>query len=227
VIVEVLGCTSSGKSTLINSLMQERGALPLKVYRLNKGGFVRLILDDLVRLFYFVLYFREWSSLTPLLRVCLKRKDSWWMRINLFRNFVKKQGEYRLTQRRSKNDLVLLDEGCIHAFSNLFCHYDDQPDLIEAMRFISVIPMPDVLIRVLASEEEVVRRATERLDPPWPNLNNDQWRGIYRNTEVLYEEILEKSEGIPTIIVDSLDINIPKILDKLNKIYLGEKCNAS
>jgi deoxyadenosine/deoxycytidine kinase len=225
VIVEVLGCTSSGKSTLINSLARERAALPLTVYPLNNGSFVRIILDDILRLFYFVIYFRQWPSLGPLLRVCLKRKDSWWMRINLFRNFVKKQGEYRFTQRRSKNDLVLLDEGCIHAFSNLFCHYDDPPNLTEAMRFIDVIPMPDVLIRVIASEEEVVRRATNRIDPPWPNLNNDQWRRIYRNTEVLHEQILEKTARIPTIVVDSSDVNISAILNKLNTMYLGEKCN--
>lgn len=217
-IVEVLGCTSAGKSTFIKRVLKEPDGLQLKTYSRN-SRLVRLIYEDLVRLFYFFLYFRHWRSLVPLFRICLQRNDSWLMKVNLFRNFVKRQGEFMLSRHRSKNCLVLLDEGCIHAFSNLFCHYDDEPNLEEAMKFIGVIPMPDVLIRILASEDEVVQRATDRVDPPWPNLDSDQWRRIYRNTNVLYERILANSDRIPTIEVNSVDTDINKTLKKLKDIY--------
>ena len=227
-IVEVLGCTSSGKSTLIRKLLAEvsHKDVPLTSHRVKETNILWLLINDLVLLLSFLIFSKHRVSVLRFLKICLKRNDSLWMRVNLFRNFITKQGEFQLARRRT-SAIILMDEGCLHAFSNIFSHYDDSPDIVNATRLIEVVPKPDVILRVMTPEEVVLARAKNRLDPPWPDLEDKQWGCIFRHTEILYQMILNKLEVVPVITVNSLDINIPKIIGQLNNIYLREDINGS
>ena len=227
-IVEVLGCTSSGKSTLIRKLLAEVSHKDVSLTSLSvkRTNLLWLLISDLVLLLSFMIFSKHQVSVFRFLKICLKRNDSLWMRVNLFRNFITKQGEFQLARRRV-SEIILMDEGCLHAFSNIFSHYDDSLDIVNATCLIELVPKPDVILRIVAPEEIVVARAKNRPDPPWPDLEDKQWRCIFRHTESLYQMILNKLEVIPVITVNSLDMNIPNVIRQLNNIYLREDINGS
>jgi len=228
-IIEVLGCTSSGKSTVIKKIIAGAADINTPIAASYPGGIsvLSLLFGDFLKLIYVIIFSKNRLSFLHFLRTCLNRTDSLWMRINLFRNFIKKQGEVYIARRHRHVDIVLMDEGCLHAFSNIFCHYDDYPDTEYASKLMEFIPKPDVILRVMVSEDVMVERANQRLDPPWPNLEDIQWRRIFRHTNILYQTILASLDDIPVIVIDSSDTNITNVIEQLNSIYLRENLNGS
>jgi hypothetical protein len=74
--------------------------------------------------------------------------------MSLLRNFVKRVGSHLLLERIRREgcgyDIILCDEGIVHAAHNLFVHSGVEPDLQAIAVFGRLVAKPDLLIWVTA-----------------------------------------------------------------------------
>jgi len=219
-IIEVIGATSSGKSSLIGNLKKFSQKDILNINSSEaKPNLIKLLWLELRNWTFFLIFNQSRIRIINILILCLSRKDSFLMRVNLFRNFIKKYGEYEYIKRVYKKSIFLQDEGPIHAFSNLFCHYDTEPDINKLNNFKSILIFPDVILKVKTDHKKMLERAKSREDAPWNNLNDKQWQNIFLNTEKIYDFTLENSNSIPIIEVNLEEDSYYEILERIRKFF--------
>lgn len=225
-IVEIIGPTSAGKSTLVKRLVACQGMetafrVPIKL----DGRLSGLLLTDLIAVFkFFNPKTHTMLDIWTLFKICLNRQDTLLMRLNLFRNFIKKQGlvkHYRSSKFHRK--IVIMDEGGIHAYNNVFSQHSEILNPTSAQRLLHCISLPDLIIRINVDFATMVKRANSRPDPPWLGLNEDNWKNIHTSTNKIYELVLGANPSIQVIALDAASIDaivshsnlVKKILDHM------------
>ena len=228
-IVEILGPTSSGKSTIARALIAHSklaglSAVP-KVVRAEpeQRSLMKLLGVDLLALICFFCSVKSVSYCYQLLQVSLSREDKLFMRINLFRNFIKKQGQNWWFRTHSRSNIVIFDEGSIHSFSNLFSHYNASPNLDQVKILKGEILFPDVLVLIETPCETMIERAKKRKNPPWLGLSVEQWNNIFRSTQQVYHTILTSQCSIPKIHINSNEYDPAALYQELVKLFRGPK----
>ena len=176
--VELIGCTSAGKSTLAESVLwayrgigmdASMGAdFVLQQVGLNwvKGKLARTILIDIIALFACL---TTWRSNYAFYRFAsgvvlgLPVTVSWLERLNIARNTFKKVGIYELVRRgASDRQVVLLDEGTLHTAHYLFVHVSTEPNIADLATFAKLVPLPDVVVHVRQSKSVLIERTLQR-----------------------------------------------------------------
>lgn len=186
-IAEFIGATGAGKSTLMaavgEALVRQgcrvREADDLLLVRFGVGFItqprLRSAVVHILAMPAFARYLctRNGRSLTRL-AVCsiMRGKERIWAVISLLRNYVKRLGADRLLASSAWHqcDIVLCDEGVVHAAHNLFVHAHVKPNADAIVRFGMLVPKPDVLIWVTApttqSAAVIQRRGHSRVYSP-------------------------------------------------------------
>src|SRR4051794_38158012 len=168
-VVEFIGVTGVGKSTLVAAVAEVLSAEGIQVleaheailapYRLTfaRGAKVRSLLVHFLAVLPFLRYAmtRRGLELFRLgMRLIARDGGGLWIAVNLLRNFVKRIGGHlllmRLRPRLRDCDVVLWDEGVVHAAHNLFVHTGSAPRRHEIALFARMVPKPDVLVWVTA-----------------------------------------------------------------------------
>jgi hypothetical protein len=185
-LVEFIGATGAGKSTLVAATAAQLADRGFRVrqadeailarYRLAAftGPTVRTVLVHALALVAFWRHAltREGRTLSRLaLRAIRRDADSAWIGAGLLRNFMKRVGSHVLLERlrgpACDCDFVLCDEGVVHAAHNLFVHAGAAPREEEIALFAEVVPKPDLLIWVTAptaqSASVLLRRGHSRV----------------------------------------------------------------
>src|SRR5207253_1984191 len=84
-----------------------------------------------------------------------------WTGASLLRNFLKRIGCHLLLEKLRDDlhdcDIVLCDEGVVHAAHNLFVHTGALPQREEIVQFGRIVPKPDLLIWVTAPTAQTVK----------------------------------------------------------------------
>jgi hypothetical protein len=176
--VEVIGCTSAGKSSLVRGMLAaafERGqdfvtGDDLALGRLSPivgNEFVRRRLIDLPALIASVGAFRTHGELIRLvLRLSRTAPGALTARLNLARNALRKIGLREIvTSRPRPGRTVLVDnEGVLQAAHNLFVHVAEAADVDDAalLAFLRLAPLPDVVVYRRQPEAELVARTLRR-----------------------------------------------------------------
>lgn len=177
-LVELIGCTSAGKSTLARAMVQESQARAisvsmgddhvLRLLRLNwvRNRIARTLLLDLIAAGgcfvgsrkYLPLYAyiarttRHLPASVPLIQ-----------KLNIARNAYKKVGIAELIRRTTGDEqIVLMDEGVVHTAHYLFVHTSIEPDMEDVSTFVELIPLPDVAVYLQRDETELVQRVLKR-----------------------------------------------------------------
>jgi thymidylate kinase len=174
--IELTGCTTAGKSTLarkilqicrewnINAVMADDFAL--RRYRLGwvGAGMTRILVLDLLSVIACLLTVgRNWRFYAFATRVVFRLGTPWLERANIIRNVLKKVGIYEIVRRSDHtHEIVLVDEGTLHAAHNLFVHVTAEPNLGELATFGSLVRLPDVVVYVRQTEPMLVRRTLKR-----------------------------------------------------------------
>jgi AAA domain len=183
-LVELIGSTGAGKSTVTAHLLEMLGRegrhavtsdqFVLRYYGLGLDSFnrqsLRSLLVDLL-VFPWFLRFAIGHLRLCCFMVKIARRDIelTWFRLNVLRNIAKQMGLYELLRRRvSADQVVVLDEGLVHQAHSLFVHPTHAPRPEELMRFVRDIPPPDLLVLVEAPKMDVIRRTVERGHPRVP-----------------------------------------------------------
>ncbi len=158
-LIEFIGCTGSGKSTLSTRAADLLAARGLRVRRLHTG---RPALD-LVALPWSVVFALEHRGFCAFAaRVLAREGDSLPARVNLLRNVAKKMGLYRRLRGRDGGGHVLWDEGPLHAAHNLFVHLRRPPRPEDVAEFARRVPRPDLVVYVRAPVDLIVARTLAR-----------------------------------------------------------------
>lgn len=174
--IELIGCTSAGKSTLARGILEachQQGIdivlgdnFILKQIRLDwiKSHLPRTLLVDLAALFACLVTWRNnlrfYLFTTQLLfQIPMAPLE----RLNLLRNVLKKIGIYEIIRFRSSNQqVILVDEGVLQAAHNLFVHVsvDVKPEHLST--FLRLAPLPDVIVYLRQPETLLIDRTIKR-----------------------------------------------------------------
>lgn len=186
-IVEIVGSTGVGKSTVARrllELLQARGipadlladgwawssdeaarryhGLPLNWLRWPLA--ISLAVDVLACP-WFLRFLLQRSALSWFMAAIVWRDvESLGLKLNALRNIAKHLGARELLGRRMSDEsrIVITDEGAVHQAHNLFVHPGRRPRLSEIQRFTAEIPLPDLLLLVEGPTAAVVQRTIRR-----------------------------------------------------------------
>ena len=199
--IEFIGCTSAGKSTLIEDILQigQRRKLDmltsydfvLKQPHLNriKNHMMRMVLIDLSALLACLITWRK--NLKFLLFATrailqLPASISWFEKLKIARLVIRNVGIYTIVCHfASDQQIVLADEGTIQIAHSLFVHVSTEPNMGDLESFIQLVPLPDAAVYVTQSESVLIERTIERGHKRIPDRSYaNVERFIKRATEV-------------------------------------------
>lgn len=225
--IELMGCTSAGKSTLAGGILQacrEEGNdlvmgydFVLEQVHLNwmKGRLSRSLALDLISFFACLVSLRKNRHLY-LFAIRLMRRPGIprLEKLNLLRNVFKKVGVYETIRRRKpEHQIVLLDEGTLHAAHNLFVHVSAVMTDSELSDFVRFVPLPDVVVYVRQRESVLIQRTMKRGHKriPDPSLSNVELfikRAITTFDKLAQNDVIESK----LLVVDN-DLNLNNAQD--------------
>jgi thymidylate kinase len=173
--IELIGCTSAGKSSLSQSIIQacQQGSdillgddFVLKQVRLDwiKSHLPRTFLLNVVALFACLVTWRTHLDLYRfvaqfLFHLPVARLE----KLNLFRNVLKRVGLYEIIRFRSaEQQVILVDEGVLQAAHYLFVHRSVQVKTANLSTFVRLIPLPDVIVYLRQPESLLIDRTMKR-----------------------------------------------------------------
>lgn len=205
-IVEFIGPTGAGKTTLARALVRRGGAsaVPVRMAtdlltdrpgrRWIRNPHAINVLADVTALPSFV---RALDRDRDFLRFAFDRlkrhAPSTFAELNYMRNMVRKLGMHEMTKRADPGTTFLVDEGTILTAYQLFVYSDapfTQPDL---ERFGRLVPLPDLIVSVRAPIDVLLKRAMTRSDRRRELTQNDEdevQRWIVRAVE-LFDALAE------------------------------------
>jgi len=209
-LVELIGCTSAGKSRLARAAVRdcrERGIQlsmgddhVLQRLGLNwiKGDLPRTLLLDLIGyagcLIGCVKNRKLYSHIT---RAILRLPSSVPLiqKLNIARNAFKKIGLSELI-RRSAGDrqIVLMDEGALHTAHYLFVHESVEPCAKELLTFLELIPLPDIAVYVQQDEVTLIERVLKRGHRRIPEANRAKVARFVQRAVSIFERLAQQSK---------------------------------
>jgi len=176
--IELIGCTGVGKSTLVNKMLhscREKGFVAstgdqfvLKQVMLDwiKNYFIRAVLVDIFTLSVCMFTLKSNLKFYRLVIEVVHQLPStvtWFEKLNIIRNALKKLGAVEIIRHMNTNDqIVILDEGIIHTAHYLFVQPQATPPMEHLANFLQLIPLPDVVIYLQEDETILVERTLAR-----------------------------------------------------------------
>jgi len=177
-LIELIGCTSAGKSTLAKKIVQdchERGIgismgddHVLRLLRMNRveNRVLRTLLLDLVAYTGCLIGCWKYRQLYAYItRTILKlpRNVPFFQRLNIARNAFKKIGISELIRRTVRDaQIVMMDEGAVHTVHYLFVHVSIEPRPDDLLAFLELVPLPDVAVYLQQDETALIQRVRRR-----------------------------------------------------------------
>jgi thymidylate kinase len=186
--IELIGCTSAGKSTLASGIVsscRQRGIalltsdeFVLKQIWLDwiPNYLLRTILVDFCSL---IACLATWQTNSEFyifaVRLILRLPIRWHEKPNLIRNVLKKIGIYEIIRCRNGGDqVVIVDEGTLHAAHNLFVHISARLSADDFSNFTRLVPLPEVAVYVTQSKSVMFARMCQRGHPRVPKGSPDK-----------------------------------------------------
>lgn len=158
-LVEFIGCTGSGKTTLCRRVVEGLRARGVPARLLHTGA-ARF---DLVALPGFLRVAARQPALCALAaRVLARDADSVPAALNLGRHFARKMGIGERLRRHPAPGAVVWEEGLLHAAHHLFVHVRRPPRPAEVEAFARAVPKPDLAVYIRAPVEVIVGRLLAR-----------------------------------------------------------------
>ena len=176
-IVEFIGCSGAGKTSLAEGLrrrIQPSGHPILSVDLVRERPGLRWMRDpstinlaaDVISFPSFIRAYRRDGDFVRFAFDRLRRHaPTTFAKYNYGLNIVRKVGVHELARRASKRRTVLIDEGVVLSAYQLFVYSDAPYADVDLDRFARLVPMPDRIVYVKAPLDLLVERAIRRPDP--------------------------------------------------------------
>lgn len=177
-IVEFIGSTGAGKTTLISEVQKSLArrvavttSYDLVATPLGLSGMTHPTGRNLVKEFVGLPFLirslpRHKAFILFTLRMLARQADLSIFTINNLRSLVRKLGVYEIGRRREQHHIVLVDEGTILTAHNVFVYSSARYTAGEIDRFANLVPLPDIIVYVRAPVDSMVERSLRRSDPP-------------------------------------------------------------
>src|SRR3990172_246090 len=169
-IVEFIGSTGAGKTTLISEVQRRltrvanvATSFELVAAALGLGDIAhpttRNLIQELVGFpFFFRSLHRNKRFIVFILRMLARQASLSVFTLNNLRSLERKIGAYEIIKRRQHDRIILVDEGTLLLAHNVFvysgAHYTDD----EIARFASLVPLPDIIVYIKAPADILIRR---------------------------------------------------------------------
>lgn len=216
-IIEFIGSTGAGKTTLIQRILStcEREGIAavagtdavLKQCGLNWVHH-HLVRAALVNLIALAASLAAWRSYPDFYRftfhTLLKLPDTvpWFHRLWLAKNILKRIGIYELVRRHDDpQHLVLIDEGTLHVAHSLFVHLDGAPDGQALSTFARLAPLPQVVVYLRQDEATLAERLLARRHPRVPDGSLADATHFVRQAVGVFDELVQHPAIAQRVIV--------------------------
>ncbi len=177
--IELTGCTSAGKTTLMSRICRASHEQSLDVVAGDEFilGLVRLngirshiartlIIDFIAGIACLATIARHWGFYRFSLRLIFRLRTGWFERLNLARNALKKIGVFETIRRFAPpSKIVMVDEGTLHAAHNLFVHLNSEPSEDDFRTFLRLVPLPEAAVYLKESAPVLILRTHRRKHP--------------------------------------------------------------
>ncbi len=203
-VIEFIGCTGAGKTTLIKEVQCRLAkkapvttSIDLVVGLLHLRNVTNPTLQNLIQeivcLPFFIrsLYkYKEFLLYT--IRLFLRNSSISISTLNNLRSLERKIGVYEITRHRSKDQMILVDEGPILA-AHMFVFTGAAYSPEELGRFAELLPLPDLVVYVSASVDTLVQRTLRRGDHPreMNTKNLDQTQNYAERAVTIFDQLVE------------------------------------
>lgn len=177
--IELIGCTSAGKTTLAQKILttgKRQGIniilgddFVLRRFHLDwvKSEFIRRRLLEIYSGYICVRHWKKYSEFCRFVsKVISQNPGSWFYKFNLMRIVLRKIGIHDLIRRfDSEDQLVLVDnEGIVQAAHNLFVHTNSTLNG-NLSTFVKTAPLPDMIVYLKQPQSILLERTLRRGHP--------------------------------------------------------------
>lgn len=232
-IVEFIGSTGAGKTTLISEVHDRLAktsrvttSIDLALSLLGLRGVTHPTLQnlvmELVSLPVFILTFYRYNQFISYTVKLFWRKTGFSIQtIHNLRSLERKIGMYEITKRLGKDQIILVDEGPILA-AHMFVSTENTYTPEEITRFTNLLPLPDLAVYIRASVDTIIERTIRRSDPPREvDVNNQARMEAYiKHTVALFDQLIQAENIRPRLlVVESLDNAGPGFNQVIDSVY--------
>ncbi len=206
--IELIGCTSAGKSTLAKKMLTvaRQSGIDLQfgddfviqqiIKREIHNRILRVFVVDIASFSYCLLswrqhykyYFYAFQTIYNLQIKLLKK-------LNLARNIFKKIGIYEIIRRRaSHNQNVLVDEGTLHAAHNLFVSAAEIQNTYDISQFTRLTPFPDITVYLRQDKSALIYRTIKRRHKRIPDNSRRSVERFVNRAVAIFDELAQQPE---------------------------------
>lgn len=218
-IVEFIGSTGAGKTTLIAEVQRQLAkttdvisSFDLIAAKLGLGEVTSRTAKNLIQEIYGFYYLiralpRHNAAITYSLRMLARKSDSAILTLNNVRSLVRKLGVYEIL-RRQQDNIILVDEGTVLLAHVLFVYNKAFYTADEIAKFAKLIPLPDVIVYVKAPTDILIKRSLQRTDPPREMKSKDPAlvEKYVTDAVAMFEQLMQTEEiRKRVLIVDNPD----------------------
>jgi thymidylate kinase len=206
-IIEFIGSTGAGKTTLIKHILyicQKEGInavigddFVLKQSRLNgiKSYLVRTILINLISMFACLATWRNNLDFYLFaIRIILKLPGTvtWFEKLYSAKNILKKIGVYEIIRRYgSEQQVYLVDEGTLYVAHNLFVRVSGEANSNDLSTFAKLVPLPHVVVYVRQDESVLIERTLARGHKRIPNYSLADAAHFVKQAVHVFDELVQ------------------------------------
>lgn len=201
--VEIIGCTSAGKTTLARKIVEagkRRGVdvvlgddFVLEKLHLGwvKNEFMRRRTLEIYSGFICMIHWRKYREFSRfVLTVVFQAPGSWFYKVNLARNALRKIGIHEIIRNYSpESKIVLVDnDGIVQTAHNIFVHSNGSLEA-DLSNFVKLAPMPDMLAYLRQPETILVERTLKRGHPRLPDRSQSKVQNFVEQAVATFENL--------------------------------------
>lgn len=208
VIIEFVGCSGAGKTTLERKVREEMCRLGIKVFsplefaapKFLQGKVCHERSQNIVLEVGLLPYIREVRRhykdfLFYTCRMLMKYADSPHYALRGFRGVWRRTASFVAARRKTPAGAVtLLDEGTIQIAHYLFGQVMKEPEHGDLELFWRLVPKPDLVIYLRTFRDVLALRVQERQDPPRRRLPKAHMLKFLQHAEESFEFLMKIAE---------------------------------
>ena len=243
-IIEFIGSTGAGKTTLISEVRHRLAqttevttsfdavASPLGLRGVTHLT-VRNLIQELVGFPFFIgSLYRHKAIIVFILRMLARQASFSFFTINNLRSLERKIGVDEIIKRRQHDKIILVDEGPLLLAHNVFVYSGAHYTCEEIARFASLVPLPDIIMYIKVPMDILVQRSLQRTDPPREMRSRDRElieKHINRAVKMFDQLIAAENIQARLLIVENPDSNhqgYNKAVDDIIEFFLSYELAA-
>ena len=227
-LIELIGCTSAGKSTLAQNMLKSNPKNAINLVSSDdfvlrwahldwvKQKNVRKLFLNLLALPACLLTWRKNRLFYRFVVGVLLRQTpriSRFEKLKIARITARNVGIFEIVRRhKTDQQVVLADEGTLHIANYLFVHVSSEPDMKDLEIFVQLVSLPDVAIYLKQPESVLISRTKIRGHKRIPSNSSAPIYQFIRNSLAVFEKLIESSslEG-RLVIVNEQKVVVPSM----------------